>query len=216
MPQTFYTEKEFIEAIKEGKDYKSMMACICDRFRGFGHPINERDRYSYIAMDISTVKQEIEIASNLLKATKKRQAPIFLDAGCGIGVTLMIARQNGFKPFGIEFNVKLAEIAVMLGDVWPRSDIFIGDIMDYKDYSKCDVIYYYCPFENVEMQKKFEKLVENNAKKGAIIIANLKQDNTIEKDKRFKRIIFEGHTYEGSKNQIWQKVAMKVPAGKTK
>jgi SAM-dependent methyltransferase len=214
MPQTFYTEKEFIEATEEGKDYREMMDCLCRRFRGFGHPNDHSDgKYEYIPMDIKVIRNEIKFVSDILKTKNRIHDLKFLDAGCGIGVTLLVARRYGFKPFGIEFNAKLAEIAVRLSEVWTKDNVFIGDILDYKDYNKFDVIYYYCPFEDRELQATFEKIVENAAKKGAIIIANLKQNDSIVMDKRFKRLAYKDN-YEG--NQIWQKVAMKVSARKIK
>lgn len=60
------------------------------------------------------------------------------------------------------------------------------DIMKFKNYGNYDVVYYYCPFSDVEREKRFERRVENQMKKGAVLIPADKRDGRITKDKRFE------------------------------
>ena len=119
--------------------------------------------------------------------------PILLDVGCGIGTTLLIANALGFATRGIEYNKELVEVAKKLvsltyGEVGRIDHI---DALEFKEYNKVDVIYYYCPIENSKLQCKLEDKIEKDMKKGAYLIPIMKQDNKIEKNKNFKHIPLE-------------------------
>ena len=63
-----------------------------------------------------------------------------------------------------------------------------NDIWQYDNYEDFDVIYYFRPFPNADMQVKFEKMIEDRLKPGGILIANRKMSKDIDSDSRFERL----------------------------
>jgi len=118
----------------------------------------------------------------------------FLDAGCGIGNVMVTARACGLAGHyhGIEYFDKTYERAQnWLGlDHQQRSryKVFKDDILKFQKYGDYDIIYYYCPFSDGELQRKFEEYLEDEMKVGAVLVAFLKQSRTITKDYRFRRV----------------------------
>jgi len=135
--------------------------------------------------------------------------PTFLDAGCGVGNIMLIADAVGFEASGIDLNPDLIEMAHhLLHNIHPEPVLDIADILSYNKYNTFDVIYYFHPLRNGDMERVFEKKVEKEAKVGAIIIAAMKRDRTIFVDKRFRRLDpLEG---KPSDIRVFQKVRKRV------
>jgi len=137
--------------------------------------------------------------------------PTFLDAGCGIGNIMLLARSAGFDVSGIDLNPDLIELAHYLLDshvVHENSfTLDIANILSYNKYNTFDVIYYYHPLSDSKLESEFEKKVEDEAKEGAIIIAALKRDWTIIRDKRFRRLKYLESTSDAS---VFQKICATV------
>jgi hypothetical protein len=110
----------------------------------------------------------------------------FLDCGCGIGFTVLLAGIAGFDSHGIELNSKLIKVANVLN--YPQKTIKRANVLTYAEYSEYDIIYFYCPLRNRKLEEKFEEKVEKDMKVGAYLIANLKASMKIIKDSRFKLI----------------------------
>jgi len=139
----------------------------------------------------------------------------FLDAGCGIGNILMIAKKAKLanEYHGLEYfdNVK-NEAEHFLGlDIKdplarylsPNISVKKADIATYKHYGEYDFIYYYCPFCNIKKEKDFELRIEDQMKVGAILIPMMKNSYLITKDKRFKEILPKQPNWL---NNIWVKI----------
>jgi SAM-dependent methyltransferase len=122
----------------------------------------------------------------------------FLDVGCGIGNILLFAKHAYLcnEYLGLEYFDK----TIKLGRKWLKEHgankrthvnkikMLKRDIMTYKSYGLADIIYYYCPFENHKMQKVLELRIEEQMKKGAILVPYLKQCWDLDKDDRFEVI----------------------------
>ena len=162
---------------------------------------NDKDKYHLIPLNNEEFINDLE---RIKKVYKGGRQLTFLDAGCGIGVKVMIARYLGFKAKGIELNDKYLKIARLLlpPDSYCSpirgSDITKADILKYKRYNKFDIIYYYSPL--IKLEKEFEEKVEDEAKVGAYIIAHNKRSSRIDKDKRFKKITRDYYC------PIWKKI----------
>ena len=136
----------------------------------------------------------------------------FLDAGCGIGNILLIAKKVGLTDeyHGLEyFDYIKNEAEHFLGlDMKNHhyNNIIVkkADIATYKHYGKYDFIYYYCPFSDNKKEMEFELRIEDQMKVGAILIPMRKNSSAIIKDKRFKEIQF--HSSYGTKD-IWEKIS---------
>lgn len=115
----------------------------------------------------------------------------FLDAGCGVGNILIYAYSLGMfsKIMGLELDAQTYEYAKILvngGDTNHYAWVLQQDILTFDKYGDFDVIYYYCPFSDVEKESEFESLVEEQAKVGAIIIPELKRSREFLSSKKFE------------------------------
>lgn len=145
--------------------------------------------------------------------SSRRMNRRFLDAGCGIGNILLIAREaNLARHFhGIEFfddTYEKAQSFLGLDTKNPVSGIkiFKEDILKFENYHDYDIIYFYCPFNDAALEIKFEELVEDSMRVGAVLIANLKRGSAIRKDKRFELINSSRKGVLGDRNNVFIKV----------
>ena len=156
--------------------------------------------YPFVAMDarqvfgqVSFVKDYLLERDGLHNAVERYS---FIDVGCGMGNVMLIAEQLGFDVFGIEKDRYTLPIARQLFD---ESRVLEEDIRHYPDYHRFDVVYYFCPFSDGDLQRSFESQIEAAMKPAAILIANHKRSMAIDQDGRFKRL----HPHYN----IWEKIA---------
>jgi len=139
-------------------------------------------------MDPRQVFAQIEFVARHLGAdpdAPRAAQPRFLDIGCGIGNILLIAEQFGFDVHGIEKDEYPFGVAQrLIGE----ERISQADIWSYQGLADFDVLYYFRPFSGREQQLRFEKLVEEKMRTGAILIANHKNSEAISADRRFARL----------------------------
>jgi len=155
--------------------------------------------YPFVAMDSRQVFEQVRFTARYLAraaAACPGQPPRFLDIGCGIGNVLLIAEQFGFDVRGIEKDPYSFPIAARLIG---QDKIFQADIWSYEGYGDFEVLYYFRPFCQREQQLRFERLVEDRMRPGAVLIANHKNSDVIGQDPRFVRLATE--------LPIWQKTA---------
>jgi SAM-dependent methyltransferase len=116
----------------------------------------------------------------------------FLDAGCGCGNVLLIARAASLtdKYNGIEFDKDNVEKAnrMFVNNKENTFKIINGDILQFDKYHEYDIIYFYRPFSNSKSQILFERKVRDEMKVGAILLPYYLEDVTINIDKRFKKL----------------------------
>ncbi len=165
---------------------------VINRFVGYfslkaqGKSTNDTSKeYPFVAMDTRQVYDQLDFVQNYLQISYDGPRPSLVDVGCGIGNVLIFAEQFLFDVYGIEkdeYTVRIAE------DLIGKDRIEQADITVYPDYTRFDVIYYFCPLPNHEPQKELELFIENEMRPGAILIANRKKSMAIEADPRFKRL----------------------------
>jgi len=151
--------EHFVKAVEE----KS-----CDEaFRGQFRIFNDGNSYTYVPLRLDTfIKALSRIKEDYYKLKGENAAkPSFVDAGCGLGIKLIIAEGMGFNVTGIEIDHKIIKRAEEI--FYPhRLNIECQDILEH-DYSKYDVIYFYCPFHNRKKQAEFEQRIHSQMKPGA-------------------------------------------------
>lgn len=162
--------------LREGTD---MLSVIKDKSYK-----RSQSSYPFIPHSTRMSMEQLIHAFDYLSANRKTPNFTFLDAGCGIGNIMSLARGAGFMVYGLEIDPKAIKVAKIMNPSFSKR-IKRGDILTHRSYGKYDVVYYYCPFYSVNGQQKFEERVENQMKIGAILIANMKQSAKIHKDKRF-------------------------------
>jgi len=149
---------------------------------------NGPGEYPFVAMDPRQVFAQLAFAAKALGldgANPAETKPGLLDVGCGIGHVLLMAEEFGFAARGIEKDdYSFAIAARLLGE----DKVTRADIWTYDGYGDFEVIYYFRPFSAREQQLRFEKLIEDRMKPGAILIANHKNSEAINQDQRFAKI----------------------------
>ncbi len=168
---------------------------VINRFVGFysrdaaKETRNDTDcEYPFVAMDTRQIFAQLRFVGDFLELDRDEPAapmPRFLDVGCGIGNVLLIAEQFGFDVYGIEKDEYSFPIAAkLIGE----DRVAQADIWAYEGYGEYEVIYYYRPFSGRVQQLRFEKLIEDAMKPGGLLIANHKNSDAIDQDRRFERL----------------------------
>lgn len=143
-------------------------------------PFHSRRAVRQILKAVEVVKE---------KNNKKQTDVYFLDAGCGIGNVVLLAKSCGIlHSFGLELDEKTLDVANLLSKSFRGNEIIKGDIMEFKRYGMFDIVYYFRPMKDPRKQEEFEKIVEDGLKVGGVIIANWKYDQSIRDDKRFEPV----------------------------
>lgn len=148
-----------------------------------------KGHYTYIPFPLPRFVAQLQKARTLLNPAKRPlEGFAFLDVGCGIGTKVAVAHSMDFDAYGIEIQRKYAQVARRLTDFnrmafttykltnsrQRKKRIHIGDALRH-DYSRYDVIYFYCPNCDRKLQIKLERRIIKTAKVGAIILANMQQ-----------------------------------------
>jgi SAM-dependent methyltransferase len=123
---------------------------------------------------VQFVIKTLHLAPNLLR---------FVDVGCGVGQKVFLAHCFGFNSFGLELRKELIEAGENLFNrlsvskhqyQWNKGDFFIqGNALTYPDYSRFDIIYFYCPLADEKLEVELEKKIAADAHAGAIVLGNL-------------------------------------------
>ncbi len=199
------SRKNYRKAVEISEDQQPFFNIINRFIAFFTREIQNRStidtdsQYPFVAMDTRQLFQEIMLAWDYFSEGNGSPAstpPTFLDVGCGIGNVLLFAEQAGFDVYGIEKDEYPFYVASrMLGS----SRITRDDILEYDKYSDFDVIYYFCPLTDGNLQREFEHKVEDTMRPGTILIANYKRSDAIKQDDRFRKLHID--------LPIWEKIA---------
>ncbi len=161
--------------------------------------IDTEHEYPFVAMDTRQVFQELKLAWDYIQegnAAPESSPPSLVDIGCGIGNVLLFAEQIGFDVYGMEKDEYPFQVAARLigsDRIWQK------DIMEYDRYHEFDVVYYFCPLTDGNMQREFERRVEDTMRPGAILIGNYKRDTGIKNDPRFRKLHID--------LPVWEKIS---------
>ncbi|MBU4034185.1 MAG: class I SAM-dependent methyltransferase [Proteobacteria bacterium] len=191
--------------MKFKEEHNDIFFNVINRFVGFysrdaaKETRNDTDcEYPFVAMDTRQIFSQLGFVSAFLGLDQENPttpSPRILDVGCGIGNVLVIAEQFGFDVYGIEKDEYPFRVAAkLIGE----ERITQADIWTYEGYGEYEVIYYYRPFSGRVQQLRFEKLIEDSMKTGAILIANHKNSEAISQDSRFEKL--------SSSLPIWRKI----------
>lgn len=176
---------------------------IINRFIGYFSIESQKEscndstcEYPFVAMDTRQMFNQIQLVANhLRKRGQQIKSPSFIDIGCGIGNVILVAEQMEFEVFGIEKDPYPYKIARKL---MGEEKVAPEDIWNYKKFGDFDVIYYFRPFHDGKLQRKFEHMIEDTLKTGGVLIANRKMSQKIETDDRFHRLHAD--------MPVWQKI----------
>ena len=184
-------------------DERDILFGVINRFIGYFTRDSQRQsqndpesEYPFVPMDTRQVYDQVKFVRDLLADTHPQEtAPTFLDIGCGIGNVLLFAELMDFAVSGLEKDEHPCSIATRL--IGPEH-IARQDLWEYDDYHTFDVIYYFRPFHDGAMERRFERYIEDQLRPGGVLIANRKMSQEIDTDPRFNRL--------HPTMPIWQKV----------
>jgi hypothetical protein len=140
--------------------------------------------YHFIPLDLPRFRDQFErarMAALFHRGKVKNPPPLkFIDVGCGIGTKVLAAQvmsvygEGAIEAYGIEKEARYVGVARGVMSVRvdkPAERIILGNALRH-DYSPYDIIYFYRPLCNPELQVKLEERIISTAKKGTIIMAN--------------------------------------------
>jgi SAM-dependent methyltransferase len=98
----------------------------------------------------------------------------FLEVGCGVGRNLFLlkhAESLRYKTVhGIEIVPRYVELARQFYHL--EENVFQADAMQF-DYSSYDIVYFYRPFSEEKLERRFELRVLRHLKPGAYVVSGL-------------------------------------------
>jgi SAM-dependent methyltransferase len=107
----------------------------------------------------------------LARQATAAKSPAFLECGSGFGFVAALARELGFNVTGIEVVPTYVEQSRRF---FPSVRVEEADLLTFDRFGAFDVIYYFNPFADDEVQAGFERRIEAALRPGGIIIANRK------------------------------------------
>jgi len=176
------------------EDERDILFGIINRFIGYFTRDSQRQsqndpesEYPFVPMDTRQVYDQLKFVHGFLTDSRQSaSAPLsFLDIGCGIGNVLLFAELMEFTVSGLEKDEYPFTIAAKLIG---QEKVVQQDIWEYDRYQTFDVIYYFRPFHEGNLQRRFERFIEDQLKPGGVLIANRKMDQGIDADPRFCRL----------------------------
>ena len=176
---------------------------VLQRINNYFQRLSE-EKHSMLLENVGSeyVSTSIELITKLLNVIKDKEKDFtgkrFLDIGSGIGNMCGVANNMGLKAEGIELNPVLHDIAKA---VYSEIQFHNIDIRDFNNYSDYDIIFYYCPFVTIELQKELKQKIEDQAKIGAYIAMHSFDFEAI-KDNRFINI----YSNRSKEVHVWKKI----------
>lgn len=145
-------------------------------------PLYEKEYYEsghwdYVVYDHKRFLDHMRVISNLTNHNKNKK---FIDVGCGIGTKVLLASKY-FTSYGVELSKKYFKVAKQLNHpkqfnvfgrykLLEKTNNIINDDALNIDYSEYDIIYFFRPIRDLELQIKLEKKIFEEAKEGTFII----------------------------------------------
>jgi SAM-dependent methyltransferase len=121
----------------------------------------DKDQYGFIPFPCGSFADILIEASVYYKMDINKR---FLDVGCGPGTKLLMAK-SFFKAEGIEVVDRFIQQSKAFG----LDCVHKQDALEYEHYGDFDVIYFYRPFKNNELQKQLEDRIYSQMKVGALL-----------------------------------------------
>jgi SAM-dependent methyltransferase len=122
------------------------------------------ESWGFVGARTADVLEKLQIAR---RATPAR-SPRLLECGSGFGFVAALARELGFTVTGVEIDPSYVEMSRRL---FPSVRVEEADLCAFDRYGDFDVIYYYGPFADDEVQARFERRVEEALRPGGIVLA---------------------------------------------
>jgi hypothetical protein len=161
-------------------------------------------RFDYVPLDLNTFFSLLFELEQVLaedpdyKHTDKPHRPCsFIEVGCGPGRNLHLLKATDRFCFdkisGFDVVKNYIDVGRTFFDL--GEDIFLSDAMEF-DYGSYDLIYFYKPFSDDDLQTRFENRIITTMKRGAYIACSL--DVSLDGSRSLIR--------KGREHSIWKKL----------
>lgn len=132
---------------------------------GGTHPERIPGSFHYIPLSPPTVKEMIAVGMRIFRKRRKRAPRTFLEIGCGFGVVSHYAQTKcGMKAHGFDIRQKYVDASKR----YLKGAFTVGDAFKFPDYHKYDIVYFYQPFCDSTLARKFNNLVAD-ASRGIVL-----------------------------------------------
>lgn len=139
-----------------------------DRIAGGVATLDGRpESWGFVGARMADVLAQLRVAR---RATPAR-SPRFLECGSGFGFVAALARELGFTVTGVGVEASYVETSRRL---FPSVRVEEADLLAFDRFGQFDVVYYYGPFSDHEVQARFERRIEADLRPGGIILASRK------------------------------------------
>lgn len=130
-----------------------------------------KGRFPFVGFPTDQLIVLLHHAADLFHNEHNRYPNSFMDLGCGIGNTLIVAKQLGYAVSGVEINEKYLKVAQ---ELLPNDKIEHGDLLTWLPSEQSDIVFMYKPFHNDELWIEFmHRLVNEMFPDRQIIISSL-------------------------------------------
>lgn len=119
------------------------------------------DQYSWVPFPCNNF---VDLLIDAFFVTGQDRSKTFLEIGCGIGTKVMLADVL-FDASGFDIEEEYLDTARKIG----CKKVFAADAMDFEGYGDYDVLYYYAPFKEEVLQKRFENRLYAQMKPGQVL-----------------------------------------------
>lgn len=154
------------------KAFNSRISLEARRFSPTQDKRRKDGHFQFIPRRVDDLMRMLVYAHKYLTQEDSFKRPMFLDCGCGVGNVVMLAEFAGFDAYGIEYDkATLAAGKELLKEfrLDPKK-LFQGDILEYSDYQKYDVLYTFCPMVSTGKEWAFEQKLKHDMKVGALLL----------------------------------------------
>lgn len=165
--------------------------------------------YNFIARPTHMLMSNLILLRELMRIefneAKNWNRPRFLDCGCGVGNVVAYAHFAGFTADGIEYDQATLDRGKFILDLFQINPdhLMQGDLLEYNDFGKYDVLYGYCPLSSHKKEKEFEARLVYQAKVGAYIVGlNHHTNIRVRVEKKSGRVVPENLTRRKPTHEI--------------
>lgn len=163
--------------------YRDLLDAYCTSL-GVTKEAREAGRYEYITSDAERFIRTFKFATNISRLVTNNTHPVkFLDIGAGLGEKMELARRAlpsiPLKPgvldrdvpdvWGLEIN----DTYLTLASPYWGERIFKADAVSYSFYSTYDILYFYKPCQDGQMQGRLEYHVWKYSSPNVVLISPL-------------------------------------------
>lgn len=120
--------------------------------------------YQYYQSDLNFIQEALDIIEESEGSIKGKS---FIDLGSGLGNVCAYAARRGLISHGIEINPILFNLSQQF---YPEVTFYNQDILEFNKFQEFDIIFYYLPIYNQELQQSFRKKVEDNMVVGQYLV----------------------------------------------